>query len=259
MVCLHPILVKVWNDDHTDFYCRNVPCGKCYGCLINKQEDWVNRMLQEVKGSPSSYFITLTYEDDKIPCNCYGLTLKKKDLQDFMKRLRKHYGKSLRFFACGEYGSRTIRPHYHACIFLSDLISLEAFDEVVHKAWTLGWTSTSSISQSRMAYCAKYIVKGAKYPEHSQKPFVLMSRRPGIGAVYLDDAAVHDYHMNHPFMVKDGHRTRLPRYYRDKIGLISDPSHDMSENEFYWSEHRVERTEQFEKKMSKSKTLHETL
>lgn len=51
--------------------------------------------------------------------------LSKSDLQKFLKRLRKAYGKKVRYFACGEYGPKTFRPHYHLLFFFdsSDCLS----------------------------------------------------------------------------------------------------------------------------------------
>ena len=61
-----------------------------------------------------SAFITLTYADEYLPSDG---KLKYLDFQLFMKRLRKYCGKEISFFMCGEYGEKTARPHYHACIF----------------------------------------------------------------------------------------------------------------------------------------------
>lgn len=112
-----------------------IPCGKCQGCLIDKSRDWANRLLLEMQYHRSAYFVTLTYDEDHVPRSYYpdpetgeaqpSLTLSKRDFQLFMKRLRKRHVSLIRFFACGEYGPQTFRPHYHAIIFgleLSDLV-----------------------------------------------------------------------------------------------------------------------------------------
>ena len=43
------------------------------------------------------------------------IILKKSDFQKFIKRLRKDY--DIKYFACGEYGDKTLRPHFHAILF----------------------------------------------------------------------------------------------------------------------------------------------
>lgn len=73
-------------------------------------------------------FITLTYDDFHIPRRFYGdprsgsalpcYTLCLRDVQLFFKRLRKAFPAAvIRYFGCGEYGSRTFRPHYHFVLF----------------------------------------------------------------------------------------------------------------------------------------------
>ena len=105
-----------------------IPCGRCVGCRLERSRQWANRCMLELQYHESSYFVTLTYDDEHVPVTYYsenvdgearsGLTLRARDLQLFMKRLRKeHSYERLRFFACGEYGSNSYRPHYHAIIF----------------------------------------------------------------------------------------------------------------------------------------------
>ena len=240
MTCYRPVrLIKRLGEDEyaSELF---VPCGKCYACLQNKQQDWVNRMLEEEKHSKGAYFLTLTYDDVYLPhmyTNSFGgysenysvvypytaedsPTLRKKDLQNFMKRLRKHI--KCRFFGCGEYGSTTVRPHYHICLFTLSDYSLDFIDDIVRKCWTLGFITVSLLSPARMAYCAKYLVKGGKYPEHSIKPFCLMSRKPGIGESYIDKNT-YTYHLSHPYLTKPGGiRQRLPRYWKTKMSLSND-------------------------------------
>lgn len=68
---------------------------------------------------PHNAFVTLTYTDDALPISETGLpTLRRKDYQDFLKRLRKAYEpERFRFYLVGEYGDETQRPHYHAALF----------------------------------------------------------------------------------------------------------------------------------------------
>ena len=63
---------------------------------------------------PHNAYITLTYNDDHLPANG---SLQPRDLQLFWKRLRKARTPGIRYYACGEYGDQTARPHYHAIIF----------------------------------------------------------------------------------------------------------------------------------------------
>lgn len=105
-------------------------CNHCDNCLEAKKANLVQRvMLESQSYEYRPLFVTLTYDDEHTD----GL-LHKKDFIDFMKRLRinserfvrKHHDKycfqddtqtPYRYFACGEYGGQTNRPHYHLCIF----------------------------------------------------------------------------------------------------------------------------------------------
>lgn len=86
-----------------------VRCGQCTPCLIRRKQQWVGRLRFENQSHVSSRFLTLTYRDAPD-------TLDVTDLQLFAKRYRYHYGKT-RFFAVGEYGGRSGRPHWHVISF----------------------------------------------------------------------------------------------------------------------------------------------
>ena len=79
-------------------------------CRQNRARSWSFRCLAELQGT-TALFLTITYDDENNP----GYLLKK-DLQDFHKRLRKAFG-PFRFYACGEYGDTTHRPHYHGIYY----------------------------------------------------------------------------------------------------------------------------------------------
>lgn len=109
-----------------------IPCGRCIGCRLKYSADWATRIMCEAELWENNWFITLTYEDKYLPFGTgYNVetgemtgtnpTLYPEHLTRFMKSLRKRYErqghKPIRFYACGEYGSKYERPHYHLCIF----------------------------------------------------------------------------------------------------------------------------------------------
>lgn len=101
MQCFHPVTLKNG---------QTVPCGSCIGCRINKTSQWTFRLLLEQKNWDKASFITLTYDDDHLPSDA---SLHPEDLTLFWKRLRKNLdGRKIKYFACGEYGDATQRPHY---------------------------------------------------------------------------------------------------------------------------------------------------
>lgn len=96
----------------------HLPCGKCPECTKKYYESWATHGSRELMQWENSIFVTLTYSDEHLPEN---RSLNKRDVQLFLKRLKKKYKSSkdnpIRQIYCGEYGEKTVRPHYHIIIF----------------------------------------------------------------------------------------------------------------------------------------------
>lgn len=207
-----------------------VPCGQCIACRLNRASDWATRIMHEKKMVGSACFVTLTYNEEEVP-RVIGLdgleyaTLIKKDVQLFLKRLRKEIApKKIRYYLCGEYGDTFGRPHYHCIIF--GLGPAEA-RELVARCWKFGFSDVGDVSFDSASYVARYCTKlltGKKkewYIVRNIIPeFSLMSRRPGIGASWLDKYG-NEVKTHHNVVVK-GHLMAPPRYYRDKVYDESD-------------------------------------
>lgn len=244
----------------TDFI--EIPCGQCIGCRLEYSRQWANRCLMELGYHKSSYFVTLTYDDEHVPLTYYAgendeaqplLTLCKRDVQLFMKRLRKALPEqNIRYFLAGEYGSKTFRPHYHAIIFgleLNDLVFYKNGpdakyqyynSDTVQRAWSvrdengvlepLGFAVVGQVTWEACAYTARYIMKKHKgesvsfYDDHNLVPeFTLMSRKPGIGRHYYDDNPnLYDYDYINIKTEKGGRKFKPPRYF-DKLFDLDNP------------------------------------
>lgn len=170
-------------------------------------------------------FVTLTYSDDNVPLTPSGrMGLWKRDLQLFFKRLRKAHGKHLhrriKYYAAGEYGERSGRPHYHIILF-------NAIPELIECAWqeegvVLGNIHYGFVSEASVGYTLKYINKPKKRPRRGDdRPpeFALMSK--GLGKCYLDDK-IRSWHKadiaeRMYCNLKDGKKISMPRYYKDKL------------------------------------------
>lgn len=212
MKCYSTIKIRNPNGDGTFI---NVPCGKCMACISNRRIDWTNRLEIELKYSTSAYFITLTYDPDHIPENG---NLVKKDVQDWLKRLRKKISPTkIKYYLVGEYGTTTKRPHYHALIFNLPGDMTESY-RLILNSWQNGLIHVGKVTSASIAYCTKYMIQ-KQYEEFEVKPFSLMSKRPAIGAVYVKDAKKwHRDDKERFYMVKqDGEKARLPRYFREKV------------------------------------------
>jgi len=163
-----------------------LPCGSCVGCLISRAREWAIRCTLELQLFPVASFVTLTYSDKHCPP-----TLSRHDLSLFMRYLRRKVG-VFRFFACGEYGERRRRPHYHAILFgTSDY-------EAAERVWGKGFVTMDVVTPARVSYVAGYCAKkiGFDRPRREeidystgevyvyQPPFLQMSRRPGIAGEF---------------------------------------------------------------------------
>lgn len=212
-----------------------IACGQCRGCRIDKAKGWALRCVHEAELHDDNCFITLTYRDENLPE--HG-SLKKKDFQLFMKRLRKFFrGVRIRFYMCGEYGEQLKRPHFHACLFGLDFPDKILWDKregvslyrsaILEKLWPYGYSIIGEVTYDSAAYVARYIMKkinGRDKEEHYkrvniktgeviqiQQEFTTMSRRPGIGKEWLQK-----YHKDvYPkdFTTYKGKKFRPPRYY----------------------------------------------
>lgn len=209
-----------------------VPCGKCEACLSNRRNAWSFRLFQEMKNSESGYFLTLTYDDDQIPTefvningeiHCVGV-VKKKHIQDFLKRLRRSIEPfKIRYFAVSEYGPKTDRPHYHMLLFNFPHLLKDKLDEYINSAWGFGFTRVDPINIARIQYVTSYCLDSSTLPPYLPKNFMLCSRRPGLGSSYLDNSDIRDYHSrnldNFGYMpsTSKARKVKLPRYYSDKL------------------------------------------
>lgn len=204
-----------------------IPCGQCIGCRIERARQWTVRCMHEKRMHDASAFLTLTYADANLPV---GGTLRKRDLQLFMKRLRKERPQGLRFFACGEYGEQTRRPHYHLLLFNTSFPDMRRWSGYGSQTlfasaeldglWKNGAALIGEVTDASCAYVARYITKkitgdaAAAYYGKREPEFALMSRRPGIGLPYLLSFGRECY--RHDNCVVDGVEVPLPRYYDTK-------------------------------------------
>lgn len=204
MKCISPVFLR------KTF--TSVPCGKCAFCIKKAIDAWCLRLSHEMEISSSAFFLTLTYNDENLPP---GAQLSKRDLQLFIKRLRK-VNPGIRYFAIGEYGTEKGRPHYHAVIF--NLLNLD----LVLNAWTdinnmpLGHVVGSRATMGRIRYMVEYMALPT--PEDDKAPpFRIMSRRPGIGFSYVKKWTAFHRARSDSVVFDFSTPNAMPRYYKDKI------------------------------------------
>ncbi len=204
-----------------------LPCGKCPGCMKRRSSGWSFRLIKEGERAETALFVTLTYDTKYVPLTKNGfMSLNKRHIQTYMKRLRKLSDRKLKYYVCGEYGGKRHRPHYHMIIFNADA-------EKVERAWSeykagfgyvpFGTLFIGEVNEASIGYTLKYMQKPGKIPMHRNddrvKEFSLMSK--GLGANYITDN-MSKWHKNDMLNrmyvpLKDGKKIAMPRYYKDKI------------------------------------------
>lgn len=206
-----------------------LPCGKCPSCILAYRKNWAIRCTLEAKLHSDNCFLTLTYDEAHVPKK-----LIKRDLQDFIKDLRAT-GIKFRYFACGEYGTQTFRCHYHMLMFgymPSDLKPIGKNEhgylyksDFLASIWKKGNISVAEFTEDTAFYVAGYVDKKLeqKLPfevTKQNKPFILMSLRPGIGYEYL--VTHKDSIIEHDSIVLPGGNIVAPGRYSDKVLEVPD-------------------------------------
>lgn len=190
-----------------------VPCGNCAFCTATRRSDWALRLHYEAKMHLDTKFITLTYANAHLRWKDGISQLHKHDLQCYFKLLRRS-GYKIRYYAVGEYGSRTYRPHYHVLLFGA------VPDRVLRERWEFGTVHIGTLTSQSIMYCLGYMVNGKHWTmTHKRvRPFCTMSRRPGIGLNYLSPAMI-EWHKSgrKSYALLDGVKRHLPRYYKERI------------------------------------------
>lgn len=212
-------------------------CGKCVECQRAYSDEWALRLYHEKKYHKYSFFLTLTYDDEHCPP-----MLMKKDLQTFIRRLKKVV--DFRYFACGEYGGKTGRPHYHLMIFTDDLEPFGFYcpfvmgnysdyfrytsSLLIMHLWTFGFhTIEQKVEFATLRYVAKYMQKErlSDFSTDFQKPFLLMSHKPYIG---MREDELCEWYMkrnNDDKFYVDGFPYPIPNFYTQVIernGIMLD-------------------------------------
>ena len=273
MNCFNPYPARIKQKDGSYKFYGYVSCGSCLSCKIQKSSEWAMRLTHEYSIRKKGVFLTLTYNEEHLP---EDKSLCKKHLQDFHKRLRQqliyhlvndlrnesqYYGLSdtelreiaskklsgqLKYFACGEYGDKNGRPHYHDIILGFSRYDKD-FVNAVKKSWQFcDWNKLKfddvfgTVNYDSCRYVADYsfskkskkeLVRDGYLQEFvtvddfgnkiktyciiKQPPFQLISQ--GIGLSFIN-------HYKDELLSKDkitvhGAERNLPRYYREKLGL----------------------------------------
>lgn len=204
-------------------------------------------MMLELEDHEHASFVTLTYSEDNLRFTSSGAaTLSPEDLRNFFKRFRRAIApKRIRYYACGEYGDQTERPHYHLALFgwppcawgRSRYTKFRtrccASCDLLRSVWGFGNIDVGLLERASAGYVAGYVIKkmtskddirlNGRYPEFSRQ-----SRRPGIGLNALHNVAstLLQYELNEsqtdvPSVLRHGSKLMpLGRYLRRKLRMM---------------------------------------
>lgn len=201
-----------------------IGCGQCIPCLIEDSAQKATQMMMHKqygyngKAFPDGtvWFLTATYSDEYLPEHTTvntetgeifrGISLDINDHQNFIKRLRKAYpDMKIQLIVAGEYGSKTLRPHYHYIIYGLPL-EQEQFKKVgmnnlnqptwelkkLSDIWGMGYVNIGRVTWESAAYVARYTLKKANkkdknwYKAQGMEPeFIIWSN--GIGKKYFEE------------------------------------------------------------------------
>lgn len=214
-------------------------CGQCIGCRLERSRQWAVRCIHEASQHNENCFITLTYDEDRIP---YGGSLVKPHFQKFMKKLRRRIEpKKVRFFMAGEYGDELGRPHFHAILFGHEFkdkqfwthregIDLFISDEL-EDCWGHGFCTVGDATWETAAYISRYVIKkrnGDQAKEHYSRivestgeliqiepEYGTMSLRPAIGKEWFDAYKRDCFPKD--FTTHKGRKYRVPKYYDELL------------------------------------------
>lgn len=189
--------------------------------------------------------MTVTYKEACVPFHGQLVPL---DIVKYIRALRQHFGRRLRYYLCGEYGDKNGRPHYHIILFGMNFHEdrrkhSESHGNILYtsataeKLWGKGFVLIGDVTPESCAYVARYCLKkfngeaakvkyervdpktGEFYMLHPE--FARMSNRPGIGGEFYNE------HKNGNMFVRDsviikGKERSVPKYY-DKLKDRDDP------------------------------------
>jgi len=190
-----------------------------------------------------SWFLTNTYSNTHLPDN---YSLSKRHHQLFMKRLREFFpSNNIRYVVCGEYGSQSLRPHYHYVLFGINFGDLKVYrrtlrghiiysSQKLNDLWQLGECTLARFTPQTGSYVAGYITKSFKTSDTEAREawstrihpltgeqvrvipeFLLASRRPGIGLPWFEKYGENLKYDD--FIIVDGLKRPVPPYFLNKL------------------------------------------
>lgn len=191
--------------------------------------------MHEAQMHEQNSFITLTYDDEHLGDN----KLHYSDFQRFMKDLRQELDYAgiqhqIGFIAVGEYGAKTKRKHWHACLFgwspeihptFKDFTPKYKYTtELGHKVytspflqelWPYGASEYGTVTLQSASYVARYSAKKLVHgndQDHELHPIFKASSKYAIGRKFLEKYYDSIFNLG-AIALENGETCAIPRYY----------------------------------------------
>lgn len=240
-----------------EFATFQLPCGKCLSCRLDYSRQWAIRCVHEAKMHENNCFVTFTYDEKSLPKDGkldyshfqqFAQKLRDKIFWDYLKKsgvsnywhsltegqkkvFRKEHKNEFNkyrvsYFATGEYGDTTKRPHWHALLFnyrpadqrykyTSDRGDRVFESEDLKQLWPHGISEFGEVTYDSAAYCARYAAKKLSHGMDGSHPYEPISKKSSLNAIgktwlesYWPDAFQNGY-----IVLPDGSTCSIPRYY----------------------------------------------
>ena len=185
---LYPFSKRLRNDSFIDDFCED---------FYNFDSEFVDKMDYY-----SSFVINYEHKYHKSCAYGHGLyaLLYYRDIQLFLKRIRKHiykyYGEKIRFYVIGEYGTKSLRPHWHLLLFFNSSALSQAFEicenvgtssrpcqcpRFLRSFWEFGICDSKRTNGEAYNYVSSYVNQSANFP----KLLVLLSNQKAYHSIQL--------------------------------------------------------------------------
>jgi len=168
MPCQSPLSIQ------TKFGPIQVNCKQCLNCRISRQSALTLKCLMEFQTTLSAEFWTLTYADAPEKGGY-------QDISNFLRRYRRWNQKQgnnvpIRYLACGEYGNKSGRFHYH-CLLYNGVARPSNLS--LTKLWPHGFVHIGSVTPASIRYTARYTLK---FAAKGQEAVANWSKNPPLGS-----------------------------------------------------------------------------
>lgn len=231
MRCLSPRTVGFKSDGKTiswsprhyskEYATFQLPCSKCIECRLEYARQWAVRCVHEAQMHEQNSFVTLTYDDQHLKPR-----LDYRDFQLFVKKLRRRLNDRISYFATGEYGEKTKRPHWHVVLFnysppdanyhrTTDRGDRVYKSSLLEALWANGHVELGSVTFESAGYCARYAAKKlvhGKDNTHEYDPISRKSSHRAIGRSWIEKYWPDAFNLG-GIVLPDGSICSIPRYY----------------------------------------------